>query len=327
MKVVVTGGTGFIGRPLVASFLDKGAEVTVLTRSGAGRLPAEVKAATWPAGTTKPGEVLQRSPSGGGFAGGGPPERAESRWWEALDGADAVVHLAGESIAARRWTREQKARIRESRIQGTRVLVDALARVERKPRVLISGSAVGFYGPRGDEELTEADAPGQDFLSEVCTAWEREARQAELLGMRVVLLRTGTVLERDGGALPRMLLPFRWFAGGPFGSGRQWMSWIHRDDLVGLIHFLIENEEARGPVNAVAPNPVTNLVFARTLGRVMRRPSRLAVPGPLLRLALGEMAEALLLSGQRVLPAAALALGFRFRYPELEPALRAILRG
>ncbi|MGC7847530.1 TIGR01777 family oxidoreductase [Desulforudis sp. 1088] len=316
MKVVVTGGTGFIGRPLVASFLDRGDEVTVLTRSKTGRLPAGVKAVTWPAG----------GPAASGEEGGIPPGEAESRWWEALDGADAVVHLAGESIAARRWTPEQKERIRESRVQGTRVLVETLARVKRRPGVLVSGSAVGYYGPRGDEELTEADAPGQDFLSEVCTAWEREARQAEILGMRVVLLRTGMVLERDGGALPRMLLPFRWFAGGPFGSGRQWMSWIHRDDLVSLIRFLIANKEARGPVNAVAPNPVTNLAFARTLGRMMRRPSRLAVPRALLRLALGEMAEALLLSGQRAVPARALELGFSFKYAELETALQAILK-
>ncbi|RJX19366.1 MAG: TIGR01777 family protein [Desulforudis sp.] len=306
MRVIVTGATGFIGRPLVTSFLADGDEVTILTRGRPSRTPDPVRTVVWPTG-----------------AGG--PEEVDAAWWESLDGADAVVHLAGEPIAARRWTPEQKECIHQSRVQGTRTLVEGLARVKQRPRILVSSSAVGYYGPRGDEEVTEDELPGGDFLSQVCVAWEQEARRAESLGVRVVLLRTGIVLERDGGALPRMLTPFRSFVGGPIGSGRQWMSWVHRDDLVGLIRFAIGNKAVRGPLNAVAPNPKTNRDFSRTLGRVMGRPAWAPVPGPLLRLVLGEMAEALLLTGQRVVPAKAMELGFRFQHPELKASLRAIL--
>jgi uncharacterized protein (TIGR01777 family) len=200
-----------------------------------------------------------------------------------------------------------------------------MERAARRPAVLVSGSAVGYYGDGGDRELTEEAGPGSDFLARVCVAWEGEARRAEALGLRVVLLRTGMVLAQDGGALPRMLLPFRLFLGGPLGSGAQWMSWIHRDDLVGLIRFLLEMPDARGPFNGVAPRPVTNREFSRVAGRVLGRPSWLPAPPALLRLALGEMADALLLAGQRAVPARALALGYRFRYAELEPALRAVL--
>lgn len=300
MKVVVTGGTGFIGRALVALLLAKDAEVAVLSRSVAGRVPAGAQGVVW----------------------GG---EADTGWRKVLEGADAVVHLAGESIAARRWSPEQKKRIRDSRVLGTRALVDALAQCRHRPRVLVSSSAVGYYGPRGDEEVDEADGPGRDFLSGVCVAWEQEAARAEKLGIRVVFLRNGLVLEKDGGALPRMLLPFRFFVGGPVGSGRQWMSWIHREDVVRLIHFVMERDEVEGPVNAVVPNPVTNRRFSRILGRVMGRPALFPVPAPVLRLAFGEMAEALLLTGQRVIPVRALEAGFRFQYPELEPALRAVL--
>ncbi len=309
MKVVITGGTGFIGRALTASLLKDGHEVVILTRSSSPRVPSGARAATWPAG----GSSVEMAPGWEGALDG------------ALDGAKAVVNLAGESIAAGRWTPEQKERIRRSRVEGTRALVEALSRAGRKPDVLISGSAVGYYGPRGDEDLTEAGGPGRDFLSQVCQAWEAEARRAEDLGMRVVLIRTGLVLGRQGGALPKMLLPFRFFAGGPVGSGRQWISWIHLDDLVGLIRFAIDNEQARGPVNGTAPNPATNRAFSEMIGKVMGRPSWLPVPGIVLRLALGEMAEALLLNGQRALPARALELGYRFRYPDLEPALRQVL--
>jgi len=312
MKVVVTGGTGFIGRPLVSSFVAQGADVTVLTRSGTQRLPEGAHGVVW-----MPGDVANKRNRSS--------NEPDVTWYKALDGADAVVHLAGEPIAAKRWTAAQKTLIRDSRVLSTRALVEALGHTERKPRVLISCSAIGYYGPRGDEEVTEADAPGNDFLSGVCVAWEQEARRAEELGIRVVLLRNGLVLEKDGGALPKMLLPFRWFVGGPTGSGRQWMSWIHRKDLIGLIYYLIKHAGARGPVNAVAPNPVTNLSFSRSIGRVMGRPSLVPVPGPFLRLALGEMAEALLLTGQRVLPVRALESGFSYQYPDLEPALQSIL--
>ncbi len=300
MKVIVTGGTGFIGRALVASLLSKGAEVAVLTRGDTRRVPAGAEGVVW----------------------GG---EADAGWRKVFEGADAVVHLAGESIAARRWSPEQKKRIRDSRVLVTRTLVDAMAHCRQKPRVLVSSSAVGYYGPRGDEAVDEADEPGGDFLSEVCVAWEQEAARAAELGVRVVFLRNGLVLEKDGGALPRMLLPFRFFVGGPVGTGRQWMSWIHREDVVRLIHFLIEQETVEGPVNAVAPNPVTNREFSRIVGRVMGRPALFPVPAFALRLVFGEMAEALLLTGQRVVPTRAREAGFRFKYPELEPALKAVL--
>jgi uncharacterized protein (TIGR01777 family) len=240
-----------------------------------------------------------------------------------LEGADAVVHLSGESIA-RRWTARRKARIRESRIRTTRGLVAAILAARQPPRVLISGSAMGFYGPHGDERLTEASPAGNDFLASVCVDWEREALAASP-ATRVVLMRSGLALDRMGGALPQIARPFYFFAGGPVGSGRQYMSWIHRDDWVRLAQWAIANEDLAGPINATAPNPVTNLEFAQTLGRVLRRPSRFRTPPAALRLALGEMADALLLNGQRVIPAKAESLDFTFRYPQLEPALRAIL--
>lgn len=300
VKVIVTGGTGFIGKALIDSLLKEGAPATVFTRSAQPRIPAGVESIVW--------------------------SEAHRRWRKALDGADAVVHLAGESIADGRWSPARKKRIRDSRVAGTRMLVEALAECRRKPPVLVSCSAVGYYGPCGDERLDETAKPGTDFLAGVCTAWEREAARAAELGMRVVCLRNGLVLGRDGGALPRMLLPFHFFVGGPIGSGRQWMSWIHRADLVRLIRFVMEEESVEGAVNAVAPNPVTNREFSRTIGRVMRRPSVFPVPAFALRLVFGEMAQALLLSGQRAVPARALEAGFRFNYPELEPALKAVLR-
>ncbi|PZN10023.1 MAG: TIGR01777 family protein, partial [Bacillota bacterium] len=219
----------------------------------------------------------------------------------------------------------QKERILQSRLRATRALVQAMEAAQRPPRLLLSGSAVGYYGPRGDEVVTETGRPGTDFLSRVSVAWEEEARRAEAAGVRVALLRTGVVLAREGGALPRLVLPFRFFAGGPLGSGRQWVPWIHLDDLVDLITFLLGSDDAAGPYNGTAPEPVTNREFARVLGRVLGRPAWLPAPAPALRLVLGEMADALLLSGQRAVPERALAAGFRFRYPDLEKALRHLL--
>jgi uncharacterized protein (TIGR01777 family) len=239
----------------------------------------------------------------------------------ALEGADAVVHLAGESVAGR-WTAARRAAIRESRVAGTRLLVETLARLRRPPRVLVSASAVGFYGPRGDEPLTEAAESGGGFLADVCRAWEAAAVPAQALGIRLVLLRIGVVLSARGGALARLLPPFRLGAGGPVGSGRQAMSWIALDDLVGAVHHVLFDDAVSGPVNATAPAPVTNADFARTLGRVLGRPAVLPLPAPAVRLAFGAMGDEMLLAGQRVLPARLEAARFAFAFPALEGALR-----
>jgi uncharacterized protein (TIGR01777 family) len=244
-------------------------------------------------------------------------------WESALDGADAVVHLAGESIAGRRWTAAQKARIEHSRVDTTRALVDAIGQASRAPRLLLSGSAIGYYGSRGDEVLTEDSAPGSGFLAQVALRWEEEAARAASGRTRVVRLRTGVVLANDGGAFPRMRLPFRFSVGGKLGSGTQYLSWIHHHDWQALVHRLIRGD-VEGPVNLVAPSPVTNAEFTRTLARVLGRPALLPVPSFTLKLLLGEMAEPLLLASQRVLPARALAAGFTFRYANLEDALRAL---
>lgn len=297
MKVVVAGGTGFLGRHLVAALQASGDSVCVLTRSAGAQPPG---AAVWDG-------------------------RTAGAWHAVLDGADAVVNLAGESIAARRWSPAQKARIRQSRLDATAALLAGMKAAARPPHALISASAVGYYGPCGDEAVTEESGPGSDFLAGVCVAWEAEARRAEALGVRVAIPRIGVVLARDGGALPRMLAPFRLGMGGPLGPGRQWMPWVHRDDVIALFHWLLAHEDASGPFNACAPAPVRNRDFAHALGQALGRGGRLAAPAPLLRLALGEMAGPLLLAGQRALPARAQAGGFRFTHPELGEALAAAL--
>ncbi len=236
---------------------------------------------------------------------------------------DAVVHLAGEPVA-QRWTDEAKRRIRDSRVEGTRRLVESLGRLSPPPAVLVCASAIGIYGSRGDEILTENSPPGSGFLAEVCVAWEREAQRAGALGVRVVSPRIGVVLGRGGGALERMLPIFRRGAGGHLGSGRQWMSWIHLDDLAALIEFALSNSGLRGPVNATAPRPVTNIEFTHSLGAALHRPALLPAPAFALRLKFGEMAS-ILLDSQRVVPEAIQAAGFQFRYPELDPALSSIL--
>lgn len=305
-KIVIAGGTGFVGTALARALVADGHGVVVLSRRENPRVPAGVRSAVW-----RPGSGEAETPG----------------LEEALEGARAVVNLAGESIAGGRWTKAQKLRIHDSRISSTKSLVDAVKSLpsSRRPSIFISSSAVGYYGSTGDEPLDEASPPGDDFLARVCVDWEAEARRAEDFGLRTAFIRTGLVLGTGGGALPRMLLPFRLFVGGPMGSGNQWMSWVHLDDLVGLYRAALKSPDAAGPFNGTAPNPVTNREFAKAVGEAMGRPSRLPAPAPLLRLALGEMADALLLGGQRVLPRRAEDLEFVFRYPHVGPALFDIL--
>jgi uncharacterized protein (TIGR01777 family) len=287
MRVLVTGGTGLVGTPLRRALASAGHEVTVVTRRPASHA---ARAVSW--------DALP----------------------DAIAGTDAVVHLAGAPVAAGRWTPARKAEIRDSRVETTRAVVRAIAATRSRPSVLVSASAIGFYGDRGDEPLDEDAPPGSGFLADVCRAWEDAAREAERLDVRVVRVRIGVVLARDGGALAAMLPPFRLGLGGPLGGGRQWMSWIHRDDVVALLMAALSGVTWHGAVNATAPHPVTNADFARALGRAVHRPAVLPVPAFALRLALGEMAT-VLLDGQRVVPAAARAHGFTFRFPYLDGAL------
>lgn len=253
------------------------------------------------------------------------PETGAGAWAVAVQAADVVINLAGEGIADKRWSPARKEAILQSRVQATRAIA-AVLREAVRPAVFLSGSAIGIYGHRGDDIVTEADAPGSDFLSHVCVSWEAEANAVADV-TRVVLLRTGIVLARDGGALPQMALPFRFFAGGPVGSGRQFVSWVHRDDWIGLVIWAMERTAIAGPLNLTAPEPVRNSEFARELGNALGRPSFLPAPAFALRLALGELADTALLSSQRVIPAAAAAGGFAFRYPSLREALQSIYGG
>ena len=303
MKIIVTGSSGLIGSALVASLKARGDEVTCLVR--------EKRDAPRVAGTR---EVLW-SPSRGELDG------AE------LEGHDAAVHLAGDPIAEGRWTDEKKRRIRESRVQGTTLLAETLAKLKTPPRVLLTASAVGYYGDRGEELLTETSAAGADFLSDVCRVWEASADAAKAAGIRVVRLRFGVVLDGTGGALAKMLTPFKLGAGGKIGSGRQYMSWIALDDAVGAILHALAHEELEGAVNVVAPRAVTNAEFTKTLGGVLGRPTIFAVPAFAARLAFGEMADAALLVSQRAEPSRLRATGYGFKYPELEGALRHALGG
>jgi uncharacterized protein len=306
MRIVVAGGTGFLGRPLCGRLVALGHEVVSLTRAGA---PAGAGAHDW---RSEPGLRHVRWTAGPDIEG----------WGHVLDGADAVINLAGESIAARRWTAAQKQRLETSRVEGTRGIGAAMARCDAPPSLLLNSSAVGYYGNRGDEVLTESSPPGRDFLAGVSVRWEEEALRAGGAA-RVVLLRTGIVLGREGGVLGKMALPFKLFLGGPAGNGRQYMSWIHREDWLSLVLWLLQSPHV-GAFNATAPEPVTNRQFSRALGAALRRPSRLPAPAFALRLALGEMADALLLGGQRAIPQRALDAGFTFAYPELRGALAAI---
>jgi len=243
----------------------------------------------------------------------------------ALEGADAVLHLSGASVAEGRWTNSRKRILRGSRLGSTRVLIDALGKLQQKPRVFLAASAIGYYGSRGDEVLTEASSNGRDFLAQLVRDWEAESLRAQQIGLRTVLLRFGIILSVRGGALPKMLTPFKIGAGGRLGSGRQWMSWIALDDVVGAIRVALAGDELAGPVNIVAPNPVQNSEFTRGLASALRRPALFPAPAFMLRLALGEMADEMLLASTRVTPEKLLLSGFKFRYPDLEAALRGII--
>jgi uncharacterized protein (TIGR01777 family) len=243
-----------------------------------------------------------------------------------IEGFDAVYHLAGESIASGRWNEEKKRKIRESRTRGTKLLADALANLSQPPETLISASAIGYYGDRGDELLTESSPPGNDFLADVCVEWEKATEHARAKGVRVVNTRFGIILDKEGGALAKMLPPFRMGIGGRVGDGKQWMSWIALDDVIGALQFVLSNETLNSAVNFVAPNPVTNAEFTKTLGRVLSRPTLFPIPEFGVRLAFGEMADALLLSSQRVEPRQLTSEGYQFRYANLVDALRVILK-
>ena len=301
MHIVIAGGSGFLGTALVQSLVPQGHQVTVLTRQTPGALPpAGVQYVAWT------------------------PDGQAGPWKSALEGAGAVINLAGESIAARRWSSAQKQRLRDSRLRATKSLTTAIRQAGQAPAVFISGSAVGYYGDRGEQTLSESSAPGSDFLAGLAVEWEAAANDAAAV-TRVALIRTGIVLDRQGGALPKMLPPFQMFVGGPLGSGRQYMPWIHKDDWVGLVTWCLTHEGMRGAVNATSPAPVTNAEFSTALGRALHRPSLLPAPAFALRLLLGEMADALLLSGQRALPVRATDHGFAFRFTNIDEALASVL--
>lgn len=298
--VTVTGATGLIGARLVSALLARGAHVTVLTRDPARALAklGEVEAVGWD-------PLTQAAPA------------------QALRGRDAVIHLAGEPVA-QRWSESAKHAIRESRVLGTRNLVGGLRASEPRPPMLLSGSAIGYYGAHREEPLDEDAPAGTDFLATVCEEWERESSRAAELGMRVAQLRTGVVLDRSGGALGKMLPPFRLGVGGPVAGGRQYVSWIHVEDLIGLMLAALEDERFSGPINATAPDPVENRELSHVLGRVLHRPALLPIPGFALRALYGEMSE-VITSGARVVPAKALVLGYEFQHPQLQEALRSAL--
>jgi len=302
-SVLLTGGTGFIGRSLTRALLARGDRVTVLSRDPSrtsGRLPQGATAVAYD------------------------PEH-EGPWLDELGRASAVVHLAGENVA-QRWTDEARRRIVSSRVDSTRLVVEGMRRAEKKPDVFVSASAIGFYGPRpATERLTENSTRGEGFLADVCNAWEAAAQPAESFGVRTVMLRIGIVLGEGGGPLEKMILPFKMFAGGHIGSGTHAISWIHADDVVGLILLCLDNPEARGPINAVSPNSVTSAELAKSIGRTMHRPAWFNVPTSLIRLGMGEAAE-FITTGQRVLPQRATELGYEFRWPNLDPALASILK-
>lgn len=302
MKIVVSGASGLVGKPLLGVLRGEGHEVTALTRgsSSSANSLAGVRTINW-------------NPDSGQLDG------------TALEGLDAVVHLAGENIAVGRWTAAKKARIRDSRVNGTQVLARTLASLQHKPSTLVCASAIGFYGNRGDEVLREDAVAGTGFLADVCRDWEMAAAPAVDAGIRVVWLRIGVILAREGGALAKMLLPFRMGVGGILGSGKQFMSWISVTDVVGIISFVLNHSEARGPHNTTAPQPVTNYEFTKTLGKVLGRPTIFPMPAFAVNLVFGEMGQELLLSSTRVVPSGLEAAGYSFQHPTLEIALKQLL--
>ena len=291
MKVLITGASGLVGTELQKSFAAQGYEMLLASR----KVATDDRHIQWSVedGFTDP---------------------------EKLEGIDAVVHLAGENVSGLRWTDDKKKAIRDSRVLGTRNVVDAISKLKNKPKVFVASSAIGFYGERGDEEVTESSAAGDNFLAEVSKAWEAESRRAEDAGIRTVLLRTGIVLSKDGGALSTMLVPFKLGVGGVVGSGKQWMSWISLPDEIDVINFVIDNENIRGAVNAVSPNPVTNHDFTKTLGEVLYRPTFFPLPEFAVSMVFGEMGDVLLLASTKVLPKRLEDAGFEFKYPNLKEA-------
>lgn len=298
MKIIIAGASGLIGSALTKAARAKGHTIAHLVRPGGP--------------TDDPGWIWWDPASGAADT-------------EAMEGADAVVNLSGASIADSRWTEERKRVLRSSRIDSTRTLVKAMSTLRKKPSVLVSASAVGIYGSRGDEVLTEDSKAGDDFLAQLARDWETEAARAEGQGIRTVMLRFGVVFAAEGGALPRMLAPFRFGLGETVGSGKQWMAWITLEDALDVVSAAMEDEKLRGAVNTVSPNPVTNVEFTRIAGKVLHRPAFFRVPRLALRLAFGEMGEALLLASQRAVPKRLLGMGHRFRYPDIEGALQATI--
>lgn len=299
MKILVTGASGLVGSMLVPSLRSQSHQVMRLVRATPKESETEIR---WN------------------------PDRGELNA-AGLEGLDAVVHLAGENLAEGRWTDEKKTRIRESRVKGTRLVSETLAGLKQKPKVLASASAIGFYGNRGDEILTEQSTPGDDFLAEVCREWERATEPAAESGIRVVLLRFGVIFSKNGGALAKMLFPFRMGVGGKIGSGKQYMSWIAIDDAVGVIEHAIMKEDLRGAVNVVSPQPVANYEFTKALGGALSRPTIFPVPAFAAKLLFGEMAEATILASQRVEPVRLKESGYEFKYPDLKNALQHVLKG
>lgn len=303
MNVLITGGTGLIGRALCKALIKRGDRAVVLSRNPelAKGMPAGVELRRWDG-------------------------RTASGWEDLVNQVDAIVNLAGENIASGRWTAERKQRIRKSRLDVGKSVVDAIAMADRKPRVLIQASATGFYGPHGSEIVTERTPAGDDFLAHLAAEWEESTAPLEAIGVRRAIIRTGIVLSTKGGALPRMMFPFRFFAGGTLGSGKQWMPWIHMADEIGAILFLLDDEGASGPFNLSAPEPVTNEEFTKALGRAMGRPAFMRIPAFALKLLLGEMAT-VVLDGQRAIPERLLDAGYRFEFASLAPALQDLIGG
>lgn len=299
MKILISGASGLVGTNLIPTLKAKGYEVYKLVRK-----------------TPKNSDEIQWD------ATQGIAENELSK----IENFDAVIHLAGDNVGDGSWTEEKKRRIRESRTVGTRVLVESLKKLQNPPKIFVGASAIGFYGNRGDEVLTEESAKGEGFFPEVCSEWEAESQKAEDFGARVVMPRIGVVLAKDGGALAKMLTPFKFGVGGVVGRGKQWMSWIELDDLIRLIHFALENENVSGAINATAPNSVTNEEFTKTLGKVLNRPTIFSIPEFAIKLIFGEMGETLLLEGARVLPEKTQAAGFDFKFQDLEEAMKHALK-
>ncbi|MCB0212102.1 MAG: TIGR01777 family oxidoreductase [Anaerolineae bacterium] len=302
MRVLITGGTGLIGRRLITQLLKDSHDVSILSRKSLkpAWMSSKVTFLQWDGKTAK-------------------------GWGNHLEAVDAVVNLAGAGVADARWTDERKQLILNSRVNAGQAVVEAFAATENKPQVLIQASGVGYYGTDEEKTFTEADGPGDDFMADVCVQWEASTAPVEAMGVRRVIIRTGVVFDPEGGALPKLTMPFKFFAGGPLGSGRQWVPWIHYADAIGAILFLSENEAAHGPINLTAPQPVRNNELAQAIGRVLGRPALMPAPGLAVKMLVGEMAEAVL-KGQRVMPMALQQLGYTFQYPQIDPALRDLLK-